>query len=253
MPIVERNGVRLHTQVLGHAGPPVVMLHGIVVGALSSWYFGVAPVLSRTKQVLLYDLRGHGLSERVASGYGIRTMASDLADLIDNFSPAPVALVGHSYGAVVALRYTLDHPDRVSHLVIVEAPLPIFSTNDLMSMLKRTAWTLLSYLRVQKQQPANRVGRFRRQLVDLTTRTSLPRDLQAEPDISDEAISRLTCPVLLCYGTKSPPTRTSLARLRRLLPQAKVRIIEGGHFLPQEAPKRLAEVIGTFLDEGPNG
>ncbi|HWL88800.1 MAG TPA: alpha/beta fold hydrolase, partial [Polyangiaceae bacterium] len=65
-------GVRLHVQRMGVADPSenrgrrVVFLHGLVMDNLSSWYFTVANVVAAFADVVLYDLRGHGLSDRPA-------------------------------------------------------------------------------------------------------------------------------------------------------------------------------------------
>ena len=76
-------------------GPRIVLLHGMFVGTLANWYFTVAPVLARDHRVLLYALRGHGLSERPPAGYGIPSMAEDLAGLLKSVAGAePVTVVG---------------------------------------------------------------------------------------------------------------------------------------------------------------
>ena len=107
------------------SGPTsVVMLHGLLIGSLASWYFTAAPALAKRHRVMLYDLRGHGRSERVASGYDLVTQTGDLQELADRFDDRPIDLVGHSYGGLIALRFALDHPGRVRRLVLVEAPLP---------------------------------------------------------------------------------------------------------------------------------
>ena len=79
MPVSTRNGVRLHWQELG-SGPPLVMLHGLLVGSLATWYFTAAPALAARGHVVLYDLRGHGLSERAPSGYDVATQIEALRD-----------------------------------------------------------------------------------------------------------------------------------------------------------------------------
>ena len=43
MPVEDYGGLTLHTQVVGAGGPPVVLVHGLLVGSLSTWYFAVAP------------------------------------------------------------------------------------------------------------------------------------------------------------------------------------------------------------------
>src|SRR5262249_4217583 len=119
MPVVEKRGLSFHVQVVG-SGPPLVMLHGLIIGSMTTWYFSAAPRLARTHRVTLYDLRGHGRSARPPSGYDLATMADDLDALLDG----PATLVGHSWGALVALRLALRRPERVNRLVLVEAPLP---------------------------------------------------------------------------------------------------------------------------------
>ena len=126
MPIENVSGLDFHTQTLGSAGSRVVLLHGMFLGSLATWFFSAGPALARTRRVLMYDLRGHGRSERPDTGYGVRQQAADLAVLVERFAGSePVTLVGHSYGGVIALRYALDHPGRVDRLVLVEAPLPV--------------------------------------------------------------------------------------------------------------------------------
>ena len=84
---VTANGLRFHYQSLGAGRGDdrlVVFLHGLVMDNLSSWYFTVAnPVAMRT-EVLLYDLRGHGKTERPKTGYTVSDHVDDLAALLDS-------------------------------------------------------------------------------------------------------------------------------------------------------------------------
>jgi hypothetical protein len=89
LPYVRARGVRFHVVDLGRgaAGEPLVMLHGLFTGSAASWFFGVAPELARTRPVRLPDWRGHGMSERTATGYDSATMAADLAALTAGLPP----------------------------------------------------------------------------------------------------------------------------------------------------------------------
>ena len=80
MAIVKVNGVNLHVQRIGK-GPTVVMLHG-AFSTLTDWYFTVAPILASHHECIMYDLRGHGRSERVTSGFDLETLMNDLLDLL---------------------------------------------------------------------------------------------------------------------------------------------------------------------------
>ncbi|MDP6956309.1 MAG: alpha/beta fold hydrolase, partial [Planctomycetota bacterium] len=89
------------------------MVHGLLLDNLASWYFGVAPLLSRelARHLYMYDLRGHGKSEHAAAGFDVATQATDLLALLDIWSPTqPVDLVGHSYGGLIALHLARTHP-----------------------------------------------------------------------------------------------------------------------------------------------
>lgn len=253
MPIQAINGLQIHTQSLGTDGPGVVMLHGMMSGSLASWYFSIAPALARENRVLMYDLRGHGLSELTPSGYDLRSMCADLGGVIHHFAGnAPVSLVGHSYGAIVALRYAIDHPERVTRLVIVEAPLPIISANWMEEYANATAESVREMLPPWQREVLASGGRRSRRLVAqvfaLTTMTTLFDDMMAEPDIPDAELAAFARPVLLCYGTRSIRImQDTCARLSKLLPDARLQMLDAGHHLQREVPQILGEAIREFL------
>lgn len=248
MPHVVANGVRHHVQRLGPSvGPPVVLLHGLLVGNLAGWYFTVAPVLARTRPVLLYDLRGHGLSERPAAGYDVATLAADLAALVAD-EPGPLTLVGHSYGALVALRYALQIPERVARLALIEAPLPPSSAGDLEAFARRTPAAMVEAL----PEPVRAVlgGRRRKHklletLGALVGETSLLEDLRREADVPDEVLARVACPTLCVYGDASACAPVG-DRLARVLPDARLVRLPGGHYLHLDAPDAVAAALEDF-------
>jgi pimeloyl-ACP methyl ester carboxylesterase len=229
----------------------VAMIHGLLVGNLATWYFTAAPALARTRRVLLYDLRGHGRSERVASGYDLGTMAGDLDALTARFDDRPFDLVGHSYGALVALRFALDHPDRVGRLALVDAPLPLSSFREVEDFAGRTpaemAAALPEGLRALVAGGGRRASMFLASLHFLAAESSLFADLRAEPDITDEMLARVGCPVLCVYGERSS-CRAAGERLSRVLPRARLQILPGGHFLHLDAPGELTAALAEFLD-----
>ncbi len=112
-----RDGVRIHYRRLGH-GPGMVLLHGFP--QTSYMWRKVSPALARRFTVVAPDLRGYGDSDRPASGYDKRTMATDIADVIQAIGLAPVVLVGHDRGARVGHRFALDHPSLLTYLVLLD-------------------------------------------------------------------------------------------------------------------------------------
>src|SRR5947209_44629 len=122
------NGVRLHVQQLTPRQPtqpeyPVVFIHGLGMDNLSSFYYTLAnPVAHAGAEVILYDLRGHGLSERPRTGYQVDDSVADLAALLNALGiKGPVHLVGNSYGGTVALGFAVGYPERVASMVLIEA------------------------------------------------------------------------------------------------------------------------------------
>ncbi len=119
---VVANGVRHHVQRLGRGDQTVVFVHGLVMDNLSSFYFTLANPIAERAEAVLYDLRGHGMSERPATGYRVADLVADLAALLDALAiDRPVALVGNSFGGLLALAFAVHHPERVSRLALIDA------------------------------------------------------------------------------------------------------------------------------------
>src|SRR6185503_11781493 len=116
------NGVRHHVQRLGRGDPAVVCVDGLVMDNLSSFYFTLANPIAAHAEVVLYDLRGHGMSERPAERYAVADLVADLAALLDALDiQRPVTLVGNSFGGLVALAFAAAHPERVARLALIDA------------------------------------------------------------------------------------------------------------------------------------
>lgn len=227
------------------------MLHGLLVASSASWYFTSAPVLARGHRVLLYDLRGHGRSARAAKGYDTRTLAEDLAGLLDVWGwRGPISLVGHSYGALVAMRFALDHPERVHKLALVEAPLPPSSLPDLQAFFaldpSHMAESLPAVTRHFLDRRGRQAGKLLANLSHLTFETSAIADVRAERDLPDHELARLGAP-LLVFGRRSSCLPIG-ERLARVIPGSKLVVLEGGHYVHLEATVELTLALQEYLD-----
>ena len=105
----------------GGNGPPVLALHGLASSA--HWYDLVAPHLSEGHRVIAPDQRGHGQTTQATSGYDWQTLASDVAGLLDHLGLARASVLGHSWGANVAVNLAARFPHRVSSLVSIDGGL----------------------------------------------------------------------------------------------------------------------------------
>ena len=118
---VALDDVELH-YVLGGSGPTLVLLHGFA----QTWraWRGVMPRLAERYTVIAPDLRGVGGSSVPLGGFDKRTMAGDLAGLLDALDLKSAGVVGHDIGGMVAYAFAKLHPERVTSLGIAAVLLP---------------------------------------------------------------------------------------------------------------------------------
>lgn len=119
MPSVTLPDRPLHHTVLGHAGPPVILLHGL--GSSSADWPEQRAALEPGYRVIAVDLPGHGGSPLPRGALTIESMAADVAALLAHLAAGPAHVVGLSLGACVALRLALEAPGRVRSLTLVNA------------------------------------------------------------------------------------------------------------------------------------
>lgn len=118
MPESVINGARLAWQQMGE-GPDLLLVHGLAASR-AFWFVPYAMALKSQYRVTLFDLRGHGYSERTDSGYSATAMAQDIGALLDHLGIESTRIVGHSYGGGAALEFAVAHPERVSRLAIFD-------------------------------------------------------------------------------------------------------------------------------------
>jgi pimeloyl-ACP methyl ester carboxylesterase len=252
VPELVANGVRFHYQRAGAAPGPgtdtVVMLHGMLVDNLSSLYYTLAPVLAADgMDVLLYDMRGHGRSERTPGGYGVDQAVGDLLAILDGLDVhGPVHLVGNSYGALVALETALAHPDRVSGLVLVEGHFSVEGWGETIAHDLELAGFGLAEDDIQAwldQHGGRKLNRLARKVEALIYETTIIDDLRDARPIPAEAMRSIDQPTLAVYGEHSD----AIARARdleALLPRCELDLLaDCAHSVLFEATKTVRGVV----------
>lgn len=118
---VEADGVASRVAEWG-SGPPVLLIHG-ASSTLSVFEPTVAPLLAPTYRLVAYDRPGMGLSkDRPDNADTLKVQADVAAGVIEAMEMERPIVVAHSFGGAVALRLALDHPERISGLVLIGAP-----------------------------------------------------------------------------------------------------------------------------------
>lgn len=257
---IAAGAVRLHVAALGSGGPPVICLHGLVMDNLSSWYFAAAPKLAVHRQVVCYDLRGHGRSSRPAAGYTTDDHLADLDAVVAAFAgEGPVILVGNSHGGHLAAAWATRHPERVAALALVDVALgdADFGVRmaDTLSLTGEARDATIGRLFQDwlGRRSERKSARLRESASSLVYGTTLVDDLRASPPLADAALAALTMPVLALYGAQSDLIGEA-DRLERVLPQVTVRRFAGcTHSLMWEANAEMVDALQAFLAEIPCG
>lgn len=269
------NGVRLHMRIAGH-GPLVVLLHGWPETSYA--WRRVVPMLTGAYTTVAVDLRGCGDSERPPDGYDKRTVAADVAALIDQLGLGRARVAGHDWGGAAGYLLTAAHPQLVSHYAAIETVLPGFGLAELadISLGQQHAWwmSFSTILDVPEQLVAGREREFlsyfyRQHAYDPTAIG--PDDLEeytrcyASPgamragfsyyrtlaeDVSDFAgLAAPTCPVL-SIGGRDRLGELVASSIRQGAPHTQEAIIDQcGHYPAEEQPAALAEILLQFFGQ----
>ena len=193
----------------------IVMLHGMVMDNLSSFYFTLANPAALDHEVILYDQRGHGRSERPPSGYSVADSVADLGAILDALDiDRPVVLLGNSYGGTVALEFALRHPARVAGVVLIEAHVAVDGWGDHMAGSLAFAAFGLDDDAVRTwldEQGGRRLNRLAKNAEALIYDTSMLDDLANVPVMSEIKAALAAFVYRLPFGGGSPTDQQPIA------------------------------------------
>ncbi len=116
---VSRDGVRLFYQVTGSGDRDLFLLPQCQPVTYSRQWKSQLPYLSRYFRVATMDLRGNGHSDRPVGGYDLDTRYQDFLAVLHEAVRPPFALVAYSCAGMLAFRYAVEHPEHLSHLVLL--------------------------------------------------------------------------------------------------------------------------------------
>jgi len=257
----------------GGDGPPVVLLHGHP-RTHATWH-RVAPLLAPRHTVVCPDLRGYGESSQVPP-YTKRAMAGDVLALMRALGHERFAVVGHDRGAYVASRLAIDHPDHITHAVVMDA-VPIGEALARADARFASRWWHWFFFG-QTDKPAERVinadpdawyridralmgeeayADLRRALHDPDVVHAMLEDYRAglredrDADDADRAAGRtVRCPLLVVWATRDDLEELygdPLSVWRDWAADLTGLALDSGHHLAEEVPRQLATELLAFL------
>jgi pimeloyl-ACP methyl ester carboxylesterase len=272
MPFLTIDGRRHHYQQAG-VGPDIVLIHG-VTGDLSIWFLCKAmQELGANHRVTAYDLRGHGYSDAPPTGYTSADHAADLFAIMDALEIERAALVGHSFGGVIAAHAAALAPERVEAIVFSDPYFPALRHLEDLSRwghwkafreeaenvgveLSDEHWYDLGKFFDQVMHlDGEKMLKFRQE-VGLPTLNRLLRlgattcgdDSKVPAGLTAEMIAAIGVPAMAIYGEHSPFLSTAQF-LSESLPNCRTAIIpDAKHRAPEENPEPYTAALKNFFD-----
>jgi len=253
--------MKLHFRELG-AGQPLIILHGLF-GFLDNWQT-LAKYLSQKYKVYLVDQRNHGRSPH-SPDFNYNFMVQDLVELIEDQQIPEPAIMGHSMGGKTAMNFALQHPDKISKLIVVDiAPksypphhqdiLAALHAVDL-SVVKTRAEVdevLAQYIPEQDVRLFLAKNLYRREDNSFAWRMNFPVIEESIEEVGREITSDkpFTKPTLFIKGGNSryiKPEKDTEPILE-LFPSASIETIpNAGHWVHAEAPEAFYNLVVNFL------
>ena len=267
---------------MGGSGPPVLLLHGFPQTHLC--WDRVAPALAERHTVVLADLRGYGASTAPpggprGEGYTKREMVAELVQVMAGLGHERYAVVGHDRGARVGYRMALDHPGVVDRLAVLNV-IPTLDQFERMSggpSLGYWPWVLLAQ---PAPMPERLLGADPEAVLDHVFATwpadpaAISEDHRAaycaamtpatvaamcadyrasfhvdrEHDADDRnAGRRIAAPLLVVTGAEETQLDDAAEVWREWATAVTATTVPGGHFVPEESPRELLELLLPFL------
>ena len=245
------------------SGPSVALIHGFGLNrAMWRWQL---PALMQDFRVLTFDLLGHGESAPPASRPDLAMFSEQLLRLMDRCAIERAAVVGFSLGGMIARRFALDHPDRLSALAILH------SAHDRTPAEREAVRRRMHHTR--EHGPAANVDSalerwftpvFRAadpETIALVRRWIAGNDACVYPRIyrvlaEDDAeivdgLERIGCPTLVMTGEDDPGNTPAMSQaMAERIPGARLVILPGlRHMALAESPRTVGEPLCAFLRE----
>lgn len=275
--LVAVNGTRLYVHREG-SGDPMVVVHG---GPVLDHGYLVEPLrpLGEDHELVFYDQRlsGRSAGSVDSASVTLHNFVADLEGLRRKLGLARIHVLGHSWGGLIAMKYALEHPDRLRSLVLVSPMAPsaglwqkaesaaqaAVAPRDTAGMGKLRASAAFKAGEPEAIEKMLRLS-FRSQLADSSQAPLLRFHIEEDyrersrqfgyllPELTTYdltgALQKLRIPTLLVFGAMERGAQPTADTLKTLLPQVTVERIAGaGHFAFLARPAAFRNVVRSFL------
>ena len=256
MPTLQANTIHLYYEIHG-IGQPLVFIHGL--GSSTRDWEGQVAEFAQTYQVITFDLRGHGQSDKPPGPYEIPMFSADLAGLLQTLGIGPAHIVGLSLGGAVALQFALDHPERVKTLTIVNSAPTLGEPAQAQQEIDRRV-NIVQQLGMRAMGEALSPNLFPKPEQATLRETFVERwaenDAQAYIEATrsllgwnvTDRLTRLQCPTLVIAADQDYSSVEAKEAYVKLIPNAQLVVMaDAHHTVPMEQPAHFNTVLRRFL------
>jgi 2-succinyl-6-hydroxy-2,4-cyclohexadiene-1-carboxylate synthase len=264
MPRVLINQINLYYEAMG-SGEAVLFLHGFT-GSGQDWINQMKAVQNSYQGITL-DFRGHGKSEAPAEekDYSIYLNGEDVYQLLNHLGINRCCLVGHSMGGFTALQFTLDHPELVRGLVLVDtssgewdvipgyaelrAKLDELARNEGLeaAFAFDAANNPVRIQRFQKQPEQREIARRKTLSTSVNGYIYAPRSFGKWQSVTSR-LSEIKVPTLIIRGEEDLGFVKASDVLQKFIKGAELAVVPGAYHNPhEEAPGFVNEKFLKFL------
>ena len=260
MPFLQIGDSVHHYQIHGAREKPAIIFSNSLGSDLRIWN-GVATRLLPHFRVIRYDLRGHGLSEAPAPPYSAEDLARDVVALLAALEVRDAVACGVSVGGVIAQAVALNHPDRVSALVLSDTGARIGSAEAWQQRIDKVGADGVDSLVQMTMERWFAAGFRERCAAEVRGYSLMLRQTSADGYVGTcaalrdadfrQAVTQIAKPTLVICGAQDIATPPELGRqLAGLIPGAQFSLIDNAAHLPcVEQPDAVAERMRQFLQE----
>jgi len=243
----------------------LVFIHG-VSGSSSAW-LNYEPIFENNYNVLIYDIRGHGMSKKYPKykDYAIENFANDLEELLKYLQIKKFVLITNSFGGIIGLKYMESHQDNLL-LNIMTSP-EIFLNEGIMGRIIRPIfWSITQIISILPWNPKPRghvdyskyinvsewdIGRNWADMRNTGLRAHMYTLRHSFKKEQEYNLQNIHAPTLIIHGEKDGmvPVKNVLS-LKEKIPNAEMIIIPNAtHDSARNNSKEISEAIEYFLDK----
>jgi pimeloyl-ACP methyl ester carboxylesterase len=254
MPTLNRNGVHLHYETYGE-GPAILLSHGYSATS-EMWRTQIEP-LSLRHRLVIWDMRGHGLSDYPddPSAYSEEATVADIAALLDAVGADRAIVGGLSLGGYMSLAFHRVHSNRVRALLIIDTG-PGFKNDEARERWNQRSQEYasrfekegLGYLRSLTPEMAMSTHRSADGLIRAARGMLIQRD-----DRVIRSLPGIHVPSLIIVGANDTPFLPAAEYMTAKIPHAtKVVIPDAGHSSNIDQPERFNQALLQFIERLPD-